>query len=122
MNAAKEQALAALLTCPTIREASKKCGIAERTINGYIREDAEFRQAYDENRQAIIREASERITNAFSSAVDTLTEIMNDKENSAATRVSAARTIIDNGMKLVEVTDVLQQLHEIRACIEVTRR
>ena len=117
MNSAKEQALAALLTCPTICEASRKCGVAERTINGYIREDAEFRQAYDENRQAIVRDASERMTGAFASAVDTLTEIMTDKEHNAATRVSAARTVIEHGMKLIEVTDVLQQLQDINDII-----
>ena len=122
MNSSKEQALAALLTCPTIREAARKCGIAERTINGYIREDTEFRRAYEEHRQAIVREASERMTNHLTVAIDTLTEIMTDKETNAATRVSAARILIEQGMKLVEVTDVLQQLQDIKASIEVTTR
>ena len=121
MNSAKEQALAALLTSPTIRAASQKCGIAERTINGYIREDAEFRQAYDEHRQAIIREASEKMTSAFNAAVDTLCEVMGNDENNAATRVTAAKAIIEHGMKLFEITDILQQLQDIRDSIEARK-
>ena len=121
MNSAKEQVLAALLTSPTIREAAKKTGVSERTINGYIREDTEFRKAYDEHRQAIIREASEKLTSAFTSAVDTLCDVMENSENNAATRVTAAKAIIEHGMKLFEVTDIMQQLQDIRDSIEARK-
>ena len=113
MTQSKEQALTALITSPTIREASRKCGVAELTINEYLRTDEEFRPAYEQHRQAIIRDASEKMTNALTNAVSTLSEIMNDKESNTATRVTASKAVLEYGLKLWEVTDINARLTAI---------
>ena len=115
MNISKEQALSALLTSSTIREAARKCGLSERTLNGYLREDQEFKTAYEQHRQSIVRNATERMTNALSSAVDVLSEVMTDKENSAGTRITAAKHILEYGLKLWEITDITARLEAIEA-------
>lgn len=113
MNSSKQQALVALISSPTIREASKKSGVAERTINEYMRTDPEFRQAYEQYRQDIIRNASERMTNAMTDAVSTLTSIMNDKKTNTATRVTASKAVLEYGLKLWEVADINARLTAI---------
>ena len=118
MNSAKQQALVALISSPTIREASRKSGVAERTINEYMRTDPEFRKAYEENRQGIVREASERMANAFTSAVTTLTDITNDKEVNPSTRVRSATAILEYGLKLWETTDIIQRIMDIEARLD----
>ena len=42
----QEQAIVALLTCETIRSAAKECGVAESTIQRWLREDVGFQSAY----------------------------------------------------------------------------
>ena len=118
MNSSKQQALVALISSPTIREASRKSGVSERTINEYMRTDPEFRKAYEENRQGIVREASERMANAFTSAVTTLTDITNDKEVNPSTRVRSATAILEYGLKLWETTDIIQRIMDIEARLD----
>ena len=118
MKTSKEQALVALISSPTIREASRKSGVAERTINEYMRTDPEFRKAYEQYRQDIVRNASEKMTNALTDAVETLTTIMSDKDVNAITRVASAKAVLEYGIKLWEVTDVNARLTAIEEQLE----
>lgn len=113
MTGNKDQALAALLTSTSMREAASKCGLSERTLNEYVRTDPEFKKAWLEGRREIVRTAANEMQEAFLLAVNTLTSIAADKENNAGVRIQAASNILKYGIKLQEVTDISDRLDAI---------
>lgn len=93
-----EEIIAALVTNGTITAAAKAAGIAPRTIYdrmGY----REFKAAYAAAKADIIREAVFTMQRNVSAAVETATSIMQDTENSPATRLAAAKLILNNAAK-----------------------
>jgi len=96
-----EEIIAAILQHGTLREAAEAAGIAPRTIYDRM-EDREFRALYMAAKNDIIRGAVFSINQKLSQAIDTVAEIMADKENNPATRLQAAQTIINNAGKFAE--------------------
>lgn len=96
-----EEIIAAILQHGTLREAAEAAGIAPRTIYDRM-EDREFRALYMAAKNDIIRGAVFSINQKLSQAIDTVAEIMTDKENNPATRLQAAQTIINNAGKFAE--------------------
>ena len=88
-----EKVIAALLQYGTVKEAAEAAGIAPRTIYDRM-QDREFRAAYLEARNDLIRKAVFSINRKLSSAVDAVSDIMNDKDTNPAVRLQAAQTII----------------------------
>ncbi len=113
MTGNKEQALAALLTSNTIREAAEKCGLSERTLNEYVRTDQEFKKAYLEGKRDLVRAATHKMQESFLMAVETLKDIAADKNNTAGVRIQAASNILKYGIKLQEITDISDRLDAI---------
>ena len=96
-----EQIIAALLQHGTISKAAEACGISPRTI--YDRMDArEFRAAYMEAKNDIIREAVYSINGKLSAAIDAVSEIMTDKATNPAVRLQATQVIINNAGKFAD--------------------
>lgn len=101
MAVSDEQIIAALLQHGTMKEAAAACGIAPRTI--YDRMDKrEFRAAYLEAKNDIIRKAVFTINEKLSDAVTTVADIMTDKDTNPAVRLQAAQVIINNAGKFSE--------------------
>ena len=96
-----EQIIAALLQCGTIREAAELVKTAPRTIYDRMKE-REFKVAYMEAKNDILRKAVFNINSKLSEAIDTISEIMTDKDTNPATRLQAAQTIINNIGKFTE--------------------
>ena len=118
----KEQALAALLTSTSMREAAGKCGLSERTLNEYVRTDPEFKKAYTAGRREIVRTAASEMQEAYLLAVNTLKEIAANKEHSAGVRIQAAGNILKYGIKLQEITDVSDRLDAIEERLDTWNR
>jgi len=96
-----EQIIAALLAHGTMQEAAQACGISPRTI--YDRMDnREFRAAYMEAKNDIIRKAVFTMNRKLGEAVDAVAEIMNDKATTPAVRLQAAQVIISNAGKFAD--------------------
>lgn len=96
-----EQVIAALLQHGTVKAAAEAAGIAPRTIYDRMA-DRKFRADYMEARNEIVRAAVFSINQKLSAAIDTVAEIMSDKDNPPAVRLQAAKTIIDNAGKFAE--------------------
>lgn len=96
-----EQIIAALLQHGTIKEAAQACDITPRTI--YDRMDnREFRAAYMEAKNDIIRKAVYSINQKLSAAIDAVSEIMTDKAVNPAVRLQAAQVLINNAGKFAD--------------------
>lgn len=96
-----EEIIAALLGSGSIAQAAAATGIAPRTI--YDRMGTrEFKAAYSAAKADIVRQAVLNMSRNLSAAVDVVTGIMNDDGNPAATRLQAAKMIIENAAKFTD--------------------
>lgn len=111
-----ETIIEALLTSATARSAAAKLGINEQTIYRRKRE-TEFIRKYEETR----RERTEMARNALQStahaAVETLAQIMRDKNAPAQTRVNASVEILRQNVKYTEMSDILEKIERLEALI-----
>ena len=57
----------------------------------------------------------------MSPAITTLKEIVENEDQSATARISAARSILEYGMRMTEQLDVLDRLDALEAAIEGER-
>lgn len=110
----KEQAIIALLEAPTVKEAAEVVGVNPATLYKWMAQP-EFEEAYRKARHRAMGEAIARLQQASSEAVDTLRDVMGDQEATPASRVTAARAVLELGMRgtEIEVIEVrLKQLEE----------
>ena len=112
MTPRKEKALQALLVCRTRAEAAKTAGIGESTLREYMK-DAEFMERYKQAFGGMVADATRQAQQTLSPALSTLKEIMEEREEQASARITAARSILEYAMKLCEQTDILDQLREL---------
>lgn len=113
MTAKKKRALAALLRFPTVTAAAEAAGVSYSSLRSWLKNDIEFRQAYQEELAGLISEAATQAKQSLAPAISTLTEIMQNKKWSAAARVSAARSLIDVSLKLTEITDIISRVEAL---------
>ena len=113
MNGKQKKAIAALLSASTVREAATAAGISYATLRRWIAEDATFRQEYNAELQSIIESAAAQARQGMGEAVGVLRRIVADGEAPLNVRVSAARVLMENGPKLVEMQDFDARLTEL---------
>lgn len=108
----KEMAIAVLLTTPTLQEASKKIGVSYSTLWRWL-QDPSFQKALKEAKKQAVAQATSTLSKICHESVLTLQEIMNDKTAPASARVSAAKTVLDSGLKVIEMDELEARLAEI---------
>ena len=104
--------LSALIACGSIRAAAKIAECSETTIRTRLNDD-DFRQRYEQAKGAILTEACDALSARLTLAVDTLCEVLEDTENAATVRVSAASEILRQGLRYIEVANILTRLDAI---------
>ena len=92
MTPRKEKALQALLVCRTRAEAAKAAGIGESTLRAYL------------------DRATRQLQQNLTAAIDRLGAIVADDEETSANHITAARTLLDYGLKFTEFNDILREL------------
>lgn len=112
MTPKQNKVLAALLTAPSKAAAAQAAGISPRTLRDYLA-DPTFRQEYQRAFAGLVEDATRQAQKSLSPALSTLREIVEDKGEDAQARISAARAILSNGLKLTETTDILTRLDEL---------
>jgi len=105
----KELAVAAILTCPTLKEAAKQIGIADVTLWRWMQLPA-FQETLKQAKRQAVAQATSALSQICHEAVHNLRSIMNDKAAVASARVSAAKTILDSGLRGVELDDLEARL------------
>ncbi len=120
LNRKQEQAIAALLSCPTIGEAARATGISESTLLRWLQQD-EFQDHYREARREAIGQAIANLQKASSEAVKTLQDVMKDMTAPAPARVSAAKIVLDTAIKAVEIEDLAARVEELERFAEEER-
>src|SRR5437868_3241851 len=90
----QERAIEALLGHTTIEEAAKAANVHPATIFRWLQVGA-FHDASMQARREATRQAIAQLQQASSEAVETLREIMGNRDAQASARVAAAKTIIE---------------------------
>src|SRR5712691_4010425 len=106
--------ISALLLAPRLADAAHTAGIGEVTAWRWLK-DATFQQAYREARRAVVQHAIANVQKATSEAVETLRSVMQDDENPASARVSAAKAILETAVKAVELEDLEARIAALEA-------
>ena len=109
LNPKQTKALQCLLAYPTKREAAQAAGISDRTLRTYLAND-EFQAEYKKAFGLIVTDATRQAQQALSPAIALLLEVVKDDNETAGNRISAARSILEYGLKLTEFNDILQDL------------
>ena len=117
MTPKKQKALIALLTQPTKEKAAAAAGITSKTLRGYL-DDPEFQAEYRKAFAELVRDATRKVQQALDPAIAVLREIMEDGGENGQVRVSAARSVLEYGLKMTEQTDILARLQELEAAME----
>src|SRR5690242_17241914 len=106
----KEQAVAALLAAPTIREAACEARVSERTLRAWLREP-EFARAFSEARREYLEMAISRLQRASGAATSKLMALLDAADDGVALR--AAQGLLDRAVKGAELLDVLARLERL---------
>ena len=108
----QRRAIAALLTERDIRGAALKCEVSERVLYRWL-ELPEFKAELRAASKQSIDTAILRLSELSGQAVDTLREVMTDKEAAAGTRVQAANIALSRLLDLRELQELEDRLQKI---------
>ena len=114
MTSRQKKAIAALLTEPTREAAAQKAGIASSTLRSYF-SDPEFAEAYTEAFNGLMDDAARFARRSLSPALDCLREIVEDERQLPTAKIQAARALLEYGLRLVELNDVIRELDRIES-------
>lgn len=112
--AVRDKAVLALLSERTITLAAKRAGVNESTLREWLALDTSFQADYQAARQATFQTAMSRIQSISVRAVDTLDELL-DEKNPPAVRLGAARTVAEIGLHQQDAETIMRKLDEIEA-------
>ena len=114
---AEGQFLAALLSSPSIAEAARYAGISERSAARWMADPA-FRERLRSAQDEIVGHSLSRLKVSINESLDTLRGIMNNSDEPAGARVTAARVMLDNAIKVIETTDIIRRIEALEAAQE----
>ena len=108
----QEKAIAALISCPTIPEAAVSIGIGEATLFRWLK-NPRFKASYRRARHQVVSLAIGHLQTKITKAIDTLLEVAGDKEAPSSARVAAARAIVDQSLRAVEIGEIEARIERL---------
>jgi len=108
----QEQAIAALIEEPTVRSAAEAAGVGKTTLYRWLL-TPDFKKRYLAARREAVSQGVGRLQRAMYRAVDALEDIVADPHAPAGARIAAARTIVTQAFKGIEVEDLLARLERL---------
>lgn len=121
MTPKQQKALVALLTQPTKEKAATAAGITSKTLRSYL-DNPEFRAEYRKAFSELVEDAARKVQQTLDPAVAVLREVMENDSENGQVRVSAARSVLEYGLKMTEQTDILNRLQELEAAMQEGRQ
>lgn len=109
----QEEAITALIASPTIKQAAETAGVGERTLHRWLQEDEKFIAAYRQSRRVVFAQAIAQTQRLLPLAINTLGQIMADKNVSSASRVSAATAVTKFSRESMELDELAERLRTV---------
>jgi len=119
LNAKQERALVALLDCGEIKEAAETAGITKVTLWRWLQLSA-FQSRYRAARRQLVETAIAQLQSDCTIAVRVLREVAEDRAAPASSRVAAARTIIEQSISAIELTDLQARVEMLEQALPAT--
>jgi len=117
----QQQAIAALLTAPTIAEAAAGCGISEKTLWRWSQQ-SEFAAAYRKAQQRLLESAINALRQAALTFADTLRVVAADVRAPPASRATAARSGLEVLLKAITIQDLEQRVNELERSAAIIQK
>ncbi len=111
-------AVAALVACPSVKEAASRSGVGESTLRRWLSKDEKFSSEVREAQRQALDLAIVRAQTIADNAVSTLEAIHADTTKPANARVAAARYLDSRRIPLTELGDIRQQIKELKELYE----
>jgi len=112
----QEQAIAALLSTSTIKDAARVAKVSEVTLWRWLHRSPEFAAAYRAARRQVVERAVAELQAASGEAVETLKRNLHC-ENPAG-EIRAAQIILEQAIKGVELVDLQERVEHLESLIE----
>jgi hypothetical protein len=117
----EDKILESLLLHKTIREAAVAAKVTERTIYDYLTKP-EFEKRYQDARADIIRGVTNLLRENLTRAAGVIVKIMEDENLPPATRLTAAKTLLEYGKRYTEMSDIQERIRKIEESILQTEQ
>ncbi len=114
LSARQSRFIGALIGGASMSEAAAAAGVVDRTARRWLSQAA-VRAELARCSAAVLGEVSVRLVSAMSEAVDVLRAIMSDPAASAPARTSAARAVLDGGLRLAELVSISERVAALEA-------
>ena len=112
VSAKQQKAIAALLTSSTIEEAAAAAKVGHRTLTRWLT-DPVFLVGLRRAQDQAINAAVSRLVGSASEAAGVLATIAGDENEKASPRGQAARALLSNMMRLIEVRDLAERIEAL---------
>ena len=117
LTAKKRRFVAALLATPTVRAAAEQAGVSEPTAWRYLA-DPTVKGELAQRQDGILGHVARRLASEMGEALDVLHGIMTDPEANDAPRVSAARAVLESGLRLAELVTLAERVARLEERID----
>lgn len=108
----QDRAIEALLSCRTVPEAAKMAGVHLRHMFRLLASQ-DFRRRYEEARERAFNHTIQRLQSHLWVATETLIEVASDPNAPLGPRVSAARGILEIGLRCWETQQIVQRIQQL---------
>jgi len=105
----QKRALRALLTCPSISQASRECGLGRRTLWRYLGQP-EFRAALSKEQDALVGATTAALVGLSGDALAVLQEAMTGEDVPIGIKTRVARDWVSQMRKGVELADLAERV------------
>ena len=117
MRVTDNQLISALLSCPSIKQASESVGLSEQSVYSRLRKP-DFRAQLQNARDNQFQVISSKLEDANFKALDTLIGILDDSEVSAGIKVRASQTLLDLSLRNREQADILTRIQNLEEMLK----
>ena len=113
----KEEAIAALLTQPSLEAAARSIGMAVKTLRTWLKVP-EFHRSYLEARREVVSQAHARMQQNSGFAATTLLKTMVSQDVPASVRIRAALCVMQIAQKSFQDEDLEMRLAAVEATLD----
>lgn len=107
-----EKAIIGLLTKPDLATAAEFANISTNTLLRWLN-IPDFADKYSAAKREALKQALSKLQQASGEAVETLREVSNDVAATPSARVTAAKSIIEMSIKIVELDEIEKRISEL---------
>lgn len=102
-----------LIAAPSLEEGCRKARVSKTTVYGWLKEPS-FQAELKRLRQELVDEAFDRLKIGLTQAVDKLLSLL-EADGQPGIQLRAAQTLLDQGIKTVELQDLAHRLEVVEA-------